>query len=166
MSLSNKYNSLPQPLQYGILAGGLFLAYKIYKKFTSTEKTTEQAQNELKKQLELEEQKLKNQKLSYPIGQYLLFGNLLHDSMKYGIGDNYPAVVNTLKKMNTDRDVLQLIKAYGNRQTYVFGIPAGEPKDLFTTIKSELGQEYAGLTSYKVDQINNDWKKKKIKYSI
>ena len=166
MSLTQKYNSLPAPIQYGILGGGLILAYIIYKKITSTETTTQEAQFKLKKQLELEEQQIKNQKLTYPLGQYLLFGNVLHESMKYGIGDNYKAVVTTLQKMNTDRDVIELIKAYGNRQVYVFGIPAGEPKDLFSTIKSELGQEYAGLTSYKVDQINNNWKKKKIKYTI
>ena len=166
MSLSNKYNSLPQPVQYGILAGGLFLAYKIYKKFTSTETTQQDTQIKLKNQVQAEQDEVKSQKLSYPKSNYLLFANLLDESMRYGIGDNYNAVVNTLQKMNTDRDVLELIKAYGNRQGYVFGIPAGNPKDLFTTIKAELGNEYFGLTSYKVDKINNDWKKKKIKYSI
>ncbi len=166
MSITNKYNSLPKPVQYAIIGGGLFLAYQIYRKFTSTETTTEDAQNLLKKQLEAEKEILKQQKLSFPLSQYQLFANALHESMKYGIGDNYPAVVSTLKKMNTDRDVLELIKAYGNRQGYVFGIPTGEPIDLFTTIKKELGNEFFGITSYKVDQINDDWKKKKIKYII
>jgi hypothetical protein len=166
MSLSNKYNSLPTPIQYAILGGGLFLAYKLYKKITSNETTQEDTQNLLKKELDFEQAKLKIQKLTYPLSNYLLFANLLDESMRYGIGDNYKAVVNTLQKMNNNKDVLQLIKAYGNRQGYVFGIPSGNPKDLFTTIKAELGNEYAGLTSYKVDQINNDWKKKKISYSI
>ena len=166
MSLTQKYNSLPTPIQYGILGGGLFLAYIIYKKITSQETTQEDTQKLLKKELDLEQARLKNLKLTYPISQYLLFANVLDESMRYGIGDNYKAVVTTLQKMQNNKDVLQLIKAYGNRQGYVFGIPAGNPKDLFTTIKAELGNEYAGLTSYKVDQINNDWKKKKISYTI
>lgn len=166
MSLTNKYNSLPAHIQYAILGGGLFLAYRLYKKITSTETTQQDTQNQLKIKLQEEQDKVKNQKLTYPKSNYLLFANLLDESMRYGIGDNYKAVVTTLQKMNTDRDVLELIKAYGNRQGYVFGIPSGNPKDLFTTIKAELGNEYFGLTSYKVDAINDNWKKKKISYTI
>lgn len=166
MSLKDKYNLLPTPVQYAILGGGLFLAYRVYKKITSNETTQADTQNKLKKLLEEEQNKLKNQKLTYPKSQYLLFANLLDESMRYGIGDNYKAVVQTLQKMQNDRDVLNLIEAYGNRQGYVFGIPAGNPKDLFTTIKAELGNEYFGLTSYKVDAINDNWKKKKISYTI
>jgi CRISPR/Cas system-associated protein endoribonuclease Cas2 len=166
MDLKKSYNNLPMPVQYLLLGGISFLAFQVYKKITSNQTTSNEAQADLQKEVKKEIIRLKNLKLSYPLTQYKLFANLLYDSMKYGLGDNYSAVVSTMKKMNNDKDVLQLVKDYGNRQNYVFGIPQGEPKDLFTSIKSELGNEYGGLTSYKVDIINNDWKKKKIKYSI
>ena len=51
MSLTQKYNSLPATIKYGILGGGLILDYIIYKKITSTETTTQEAQFKLKKQL-------------------------------------------------------------------------------------------------------------------
>jgi CRISPR/Cas system-associated protein endoribonuclease Cas2 len=166
MDLKKTYNNLPMPVQYLLLGGISFLAFQVYKKITSNQTTNNEAQAELQKEIQKELLRLKNVKLSYALPQYKLFANLLHDSMKYGLGDNYQAVVSTLQKMNNDKDVLQLVKDYGNRQNYIFGIPQGEPKDLFTTIKSELGNEYAGLTSYKVDKINDDWKKKKINYKI
>jgi hypothetical protein len=68
--------------------------------------------------------------------------------------------------MNHTLDVAILIKAYGQRQNYTFGIPTGEPRDLFTNIRAELGAEWAGLTSYRITQINNNWNAKGIKYQI
>ena len=38
--------------------------------------------------------------------------------------------------------------------------------DLLTYVKKELGNEYFGLTSYRVSNINKDWAAKKIKYTI
>ena len=165
MSLKTKYDNLPKPIQYIAIGGSAFILYMLYKRFFSNDKTQEETYKEVLKKIAEEEAKNK-QKLTYPASQYLLFANLLNESMKYGIGDNYNAVVDTLKKMQNDKDVQTLLKAYGQRQGYVFGIPAGEPADLFTTIKKELGNEWGGLTSYKVDKINDDWKKKKIKYTI
>jgi hypothetical protein len=166
MNLKKNYNSLPAPIQYTLIGGSIFLAYLLYKKFTSTETTTEQAQNDLKKELEKEKIRLANQKLTFPIPQYKLFANSLYENMRYSIGDNYGAVVSTMQKMMNDKDVVQLINDYGNRQTYVFGIPAGQPKDLFSTIKSELGDAWGGITGYQVDKINNNWQTKKITYRI
>tara|TARA_R110000868_G_scaffold306879_1_gene568336 strand:+ start:7715 stop:8215 length:501 start_codon:yes stop_codon:yes gene_type:complete len=166
MDLKKSYNNLPMPVRYLLLGGISFFALQLYKKITSNQTTSNEAQAELQKEVKKELMRLKNVKLSYSLTQYKLFANLLYDSMKYGLGDNYQAVVSTMKKMNNDKDILQLVKDYGNRQNYVFGIPQGEPKDLFTSIKSELGNEYGGLTSYKVDVINDDWKKKKITYKI
>jgi hypothetical protein len=38
--------------------------------------------------------------------------------------------------------------------------------DLFTYIQKELGNEYGGLTNYRVKRINEDWSKKGISYQI
>jgi len=68
--------------------------------------------------------------------------------------------------MNNDIDVAKLIKAFGVRQDYAFGVPTGSPKDLITFVNSELGDDYGGLTRYRVDAVNANWKKKGIKYQF
>ena len=86
--------------------------------------------------------------------------------MKYAVGDDYGSVRDILMTMKNDLDVLLLTRAFGKKQAYAFGIPQGEPKDLFTFVRAELGNEYGGLTSYKMDAINKDWEKKGIKYKF
>jgi hypothetical protein len=67
--------------------------------------------------------------------------------------------------MNNNLDVALLIKAYGFRQRYCFGIPAEGIMDLFTSVQAELGEEW-GFTNYRVDNINNAWARKGITYRI
>jgi hypothetical protein len=68
--------------------------------------------------------------------------------------------------MKNNADVAKLITAYGARQNYVFGIPQGPERDLLTNIRAELGDEYLGLYTGKLNDINADWTKKKISYKI
>lgn len=164
-NLTSKFKTASPVIQYTIAGAGLFIAYKIYKILFKNEQ--EQTNQQIIQQAEKEKKELeKKYKLTFPVSQYPIFANLIYESTKYGIGDNYGAVVTTLKKLKNDLDVATLIKAYGSRQNYIFGIPAGEKRDLFTNIKAELGNEYGGLTSYRIDQINNDWQKKGIKYRV
>jgi len=58
-----------------------------------------------------------------------------------------------------------LSKAYGSRTLYVFGVPSGN-FDLFTAVRKELGNEFGGLYSGKVTEINQNWQSKGIKYQI
>jgi hypothetical protein len=165
MSIVNKFKTSNPTINYLIAGAGLFLGYKIYKILFKNEQ--EQTNDQIIKDAEKEKKELEKKfKLTFPVSQYPIFANLIYESTKYGIGDNYGAVVTTLKKLKNDLDVATLIKIYGARQNYIFGIPAGEKKDLFTNIKAELGNEYGGLTSYRIDQINNDWIKKGIKYRV
>jgi hypothetical protein len=164
-NLTSKFKTASPVIQYTIAGAGLFLAYKIYKILFKNEQ--EQTNQQIVQQAEKEKKELEKKfKLTFPVSQYPIFANLIYESTKYGIGDNYGAVVDTLKKLKNDLDVATLIKAYGSRQNYIFGIPAGEKRDLFTNIKAELGNEYGGLTSYRITQINNDWQKKGIKYRV
>jgi hypothetical protein len=103
---------------------------------------------------------------SYTDTQYSAFANQIYQSMRFAVGDDYSTAQSNLKKMKNDVDVLKLIKAFGQRQNYFFGLPNGNPLDLFTFVKSELGNEYLGLTSYRISDINADWKKKGISYQI
>jgi cell shape-determining protein MreC len=164
-NLTSKFKQANPTVQYVIAGAGLFIAYKIYKLLFKNEQ--QQTNQQIVQQAEKEKKELEKKfKLTFPVSQYPIFANLIYESTKYGIGDNYGAVVDTLKKLKNDLDVATLIKAYGSRQNYIFGIPAGEKRDLFTNIKAELGNEYGGLTSYRISQINNDWQKKGIKYRV
>ena len=165
MTLLQKYNKLPKTIQYTILGGSGIVLYLLYKKIFNNERDQGETYEEILKRLKEEKDK-STQKLSYPQSQYLLYANTIHESLKYAVGDNYGAVVNILTSMQNDLDVITLITAYGQRQLYFFGLPTGEPLDLFSAIRKELGDEYGGLTSYRITKINNDWQKKNIKYKI
>lgn len=162
--MQQKYNALPTPVQYLVLAGGVVVGYKIYKAIVKTdqEKSNAQIANETKKELD---EYLKNTKLTYAASQYPAFANQIYEGTKYGLGDNYPLVSKVMQLMKNNADVAKLIQAYGARQNYIFGIPAGEPKDLFTNIRTELGSNF-GFFSGHLDAINTDWAKKGIKYKI
>lgn len=159
--VKQKYNSLPTPVQYGLIGLGALLAYKIIFKSAqeqSNAQIVKGAGDELK-------DALKTQKLTYAASQYPGFANQIYEGTKYGIGDNYKLVANTMMLMKNNADVAKLIQSYGSRQNYIFGIPQGEPRDLFTNIKAELGSNYGFLSGY-VKEINADWAKKGIKYRI
>lgn len=106
------------------------------------------------------------QRPSFSDSQMTGFANQIYESVRYGVGDDYGKVVDILKQMKNDLDVARMVRFYGSRQRYNFGIPVGEPSDLFTTLTAELGNEYMGLTSYRLTQINEDWSKKGITYRV
>lgn len=105
------------------------------------------------------------QKQSFNDSQYLQDAETIHSAIRVCAGDDYDTAEKTLKKMKNDLDVALLIRAFGKRQDYCFGIPTAE-MNLFPYIRKELGAEWAGLTSYRVNRINSDWKKKGITYQI
>lgn len=105
-------------------------------------------------------------KPSFSDANYNTFANTIYNSMRFAVGDDYGTVEETLKKMKNDLDVAKLIAAFGTRQNYAFGIPVGSKMDLFTFVQAELGNDFAGLTNYRVKRVNEDWKKKGIRYQI
>lgn len=164
-NLKSTFLKAPNIVQIALAGGGLYLVYKTYSLLfkNAQEKTNQAIQDQTKKELDVI---LKNTKLTYPPSQYLAWANIIYNSTMYGLGDNYGAVRDVLKLMKNNADVLKLVQAYGSRQNYVFGIPQGEKRDLFTNLRAELGDEYFGLYTAKLNEINEDWLKKKISYKI
>jgi len=154
-----KFLSLPAPFQYLIGGATLYVAYKLVFK-NPQDKKNEDLIKDTDKELK---DNLKKYKLSFAPSQYGAFANVIYESTKYGIGDNYGAVTDTLKKLRNNADVNALVKIYGARQNYIFGIPAGEKRDLFTNVRAELGNEL-GFLKIRIDNINEDWRKKGITY--
>lgn len=163
------YNDLPSWAKGVVVVGGLVIVYAVGKKvigiiIPSAKKLRNQ---QLAKDISSEIARLRKTKnQSFADSQYKLFANTCYEGMRYCAGDAYGDVEETLKRMQNDLDVALLIQAYGFRQRYCFGIPAGGAEDLLTTVKAELGNEWGGLTNYRVDNINNNWARKGITYRI
>lgn len=164
------YTELPSWAKGLVIVGGVgllaFAGIKIARAVFPSEKRRREKQIIRNLQQEIRDFEQRGMKPSHPESSYDLFANIIHNSMRFCVGDNYGAVVDTAKKMMNNLDVAKLIKAYGTRQRYCFGLPSGSEDDLFTAIQNELGQEWGGLTGYRVNQINNDWKSKGITYQI
>jgi hypothetical protein len=164
------YQELPPWAKGVVVVGGGLVAYLVLRRvynavFPSKEERRNQA---LTQNVNSEIRNMQSQgvKPSFADSQYDTFANTIYNGMRYCVGDDYGTVEVTLKKMKNDLDVAKLLKAFGNRQDYCFGIPASGKLDLFTYVQKELGNEWGGLTNYRVRNINADWKKKGITYQI
>ena len=170
MKVYQYYKDLPPWAKGVVVVGGALVVYlvgsRVYRAVFPTE--TQRKNRELEKNIDSEISKLQGngKKASFSDSNYNTFANTIYNSMRYAVGDDYGTVEVTLKKMQNDLDVAKLIKAFDVKQDYFFGIPAGDKMDLFTYIQKELGNEYGGLTNYRVKRINEDWKKKGISYQI
>jgi hypothetical protein len=169
MKVYQYYKELPPWAKGIVVIGGAAALFFVGKKLYTIVFPSEEAKRnaELGRNINSEISNLqKFQKASYPDSVYDTLANTIYNSMRFAVGDDYAAVQDSLKKMKNDLDVAKLIRAFGSRQDYAFGIPVGDKMDLLTYVKKELGNEYFGLTSYRVSNINKDWAAKKIKYTI
>jgi hypothetical protein len=169
-NLGKYYQELPPWAKGVVFVGGALVVYmvgsRIYKKVFPSAKDV--ANRQLSNNVSSEIRKFENKGLkpSYNESNYITFANTIYEGMRYCVGDNYGAVEENLKKMNNDLDVAKLVKAFGQKQNYCFGLPTGGAMDLFTFVKKELGNDFGGLTDYRVKSVNSDWAKKGITYKI
>jgi hypothetical protein len=170
MKVYQYYKDLPPWAKGVVVVGGAVVVYlvgsRVYRAVFPTE--AQRKNRELEKNIDSEISKLQGngKKASFSDSNYNTFANTIYNSMRFAVGDDYSTVESTLKRMKNDLDVAKLIKAFGVKQDYFFGLPTGDKMDLFTYIQKELGNEYGGLTNYRVKRINEDWSKKGISYQI
>jgi len=170
MKVYQYYKDLPPWAKGVVVVGGAVVVYlvgsRVYRAVFPTE--VQRKNRELEKNIDSEISKMQGngKKASFSDSNYNTFANTIYNSMRFAVGDDYGTVESTLKRMKNDLDVAKLIKAFGLKQDYFFGLPAGDKMDLFTFVQKELGNEYGGLTNYRVKKINEDWSKKGISYQI
>jgi hypothetical protein len=96
--------------------------------------------------------------LSYDLNQYKIFADSIEASLHIGDAwspyEDDEEVGTTLKRMNTDDDWYQLIKAYGHRET-----TWPTELNLVETIQAYLDQDVK-------DDVNQDWSNKGIKSRV
>lgn len=164
------YRELPPWAKGVVIVGGaavvFILGRKIYKAVFPSDK--EKKNKQLLQDVNTEIRTYTNQgiKPTFTDSQYETIANTIYNSMRYCVGDDYATVEIKMKQMKNNIDVAKLIKAFGKRQDYCFGVPVGDEMDLFTYVQKELGNDYGGLTNYRVRNINQDWKNKGITYTI
>lgn len=164
------YKELPPWAKGAVVVGGGLVAFlvlkRVYKAVFPTEAEIRNKALERNIDSEISKMQGSGKKPTFSDSNYNAFANTIYNSMRFAAGDSYSNVESTMKRMQNDLDVAKLIKAFGTRQDYFFGLPAGNPMDLFTYVQKELGNDWGGLTGYRVTRINEDWKKKGIKYQI
>jgi hypothetical protein len=164
------YTELPAWAKGLVIVGGVgllaFAGIKIARAVFPSEKRRKEREINRNIQEEIKEAEQQGQKATFPDSSYDLYANSIHNAIQFCVGDDYDTVVKISKRMMNNLDVAKLIKAYGTRQRYCFGLPAGGKDDLFTSLQAELGQEWGGITNYRIKQINENWKSKGITYQI
>lgn len=141
-----------------------FLGYKLYGKLFPSQSERDAAKLLNSVTNDVAKFQREGLKPTYPSANYVTFANTIYQGMRYAVGDDYGSVVNTLKKMENKLDAALLIDAFGVKQNYAFGIPTGDPMDMLSFIKTELGNEWWFIN--RIKQINEDWSSKGIPYKI
>jgi len=125
-------------------------------------KTNEEIQKEKSEVANIEEiEKNLNARgidLSRSKAEFDQIANAIYNSLRYSaISDNKEEAGYQVSRIQNDADAIYLIKTFGKRQEYLFGIPSGSPMGLTEFITSNLSRE-------KINLINDNYKRKGIKF--
>jgi hypothetical protein len=104
LDTENKY------VKYGLIAGGLFVGYKIIQFFMGGSNSIAAATNEVKTLSS------KGIKATYPDSSYTQFASAIVSAGFNTLGTNEQAIYAIFKKMMNDLDVAKLIVAFGNQR--------------------------------------------------
>ena len=91
-------------------------------------------------------------------GEWSQIADIIYEDLKYtAVSDNKSDAGYQLARVKNDADVWTLIKFFGKRQEYTFGIPLGEKKNLQTFVSTNISQDNIG-------KINDNYSRKNIKF--
>jgi len=93
-------------------------------------------------------------------GEWAIIADQIYNDLRYSaVSDNKADATFQIARAKNGADVALLIKAFGKRREYLFGIPAGAQMDLQQFVTSNLSMS-------QILSINDNYKRKGIKYSF
>jgi hypothetical protein len=93
-------------------------------------------------------------------GEWVIIADQIYQDLKFSrISDNRDDAGYQVSRVKNNADFKLLYKAFGNRQEYAFGIPAGGKKDLAQFIVDNLERD-------KINIINRNYQAKGIKFQF
>lgn len=91
-------------------------------------------------------------------GEWSIIADQIYQNLRYtALDDNKNDAVYQLTRVKNGADLANLIKFFGKRQEYFFGIPAGSQMDLQQFVRSNL-------SSSQIAAVNDNYLRKAIKY--
>jgi len=125
-------------------------------------KTNEEIQKEKSEVANIEEiEKNLNARgieLSRSKAEFDQIANAIYNSLRFSaVADDKEEAGYQISRIQNDADAIYLVKTFGKRQEYLFGIPSGSPMGLTEFITSNLSRE-------KINLINDNYKRKGIKF--
>ena len=152
---SNIPSGVKTALYFGIALGGVYVAYKIYQKFSADAQRQRQQTKDVEKELS---DSVKVKPLTYPKSQYAGFADSIQTA-GFDVGTDEAAIYSVFNKLKNDSDYLALIGAWGKptRTITDWGM------DYKMTLPQFLRWE---MSDSEVKKINGILANKKIKYRV
>jgi hypothetical protein len=144
-----KLDTQDKYVKYGLIAGGLFVGYKIIQFFVGSSTSVAAATNEVKTLTS------KGLKPTYPDSSYSQWASSIVSAGFNTLGTNEQAIYAVFRKMMNDLDVAKLIVAFGNQRVEF----SFQTAPLGAWLSSELDNSEMAV----VNKILSD---KKIKYQF
>ena len=140
----------------GVVAGYFLIIRPILVKLGLTKSNTELQSGQA--QATYFDQTRKNYPPTKSDGEWAIVADQIYEDLRYSyFDDNKADAQYQVSRVKNEGDVVTLIKFFGKRQEYLFGIPSGSEQDLQQFIKSNL-------STSAVSSINDNYSRKGIKY--
>jgi hypothetical protein len=93
-------------------------------------------------------------------GEWAIIADQIYNDLRYtAISDNKADATYQIARCKNGADIALLIKSFGKRREYYFGLPAGSEMDLQQFVTSNL-------SSAQIASINSNFKRKGIKFQF
>lgn len=157
------YTELPPWAKGIVVVGGLGVAYllgsNIYRKFfVKPSQDVINAENDITK-FEA------TMKPSYSDASYDGYANIIYEAQRTSMSNDSGEIMDIALLMKNNLDIAKLIKAYGTRQDYAFGVPT-ESYTLLGAMRKGITSDLFGAFAFRIDKINEDWEAKGISYKL
>lgn len=113
------------PAKVFLWGGGLLALVIATKQGIKLFSTTDQQQKDNDLDQAIADEQNAGNSLTFTLARYDVFADTLEEATDAS-GSDEAAVFNVFSQMQNNADILQLIKAYGLRYNFVFGIPIGK----------------------------------------